>query len=353
MKENIIFTGGGTAGHVMPNVALFPYFDNYQLHYIGSNGMEKNIISSFSNVVFHEIPCVKLTRSLTVKNLLIPLKLLNAVKQAKQVLKEINPVFVFSKGGYVGLPVALACKQLSIPLFLHESDKTLGLANKIALNSAEILFTAFDSLKTAKSLYVGSPIRKEIYNGNAMRALHFLNAEKNNKPFLLIVCGSSGAQSINDFVFDNLNELTKNYNVIHITGKNEKRIYRKKDYYRVAYANKIEDLYALASYVVTRGGANALSELIALKKPCVCIPLSKATRGDQIENAKYYARKGAIISIDQDSLTIHSLLRSLNDLAQNKDSYLVAMKNLKTDGTTAIVENIQKRIEFLAKGHEF
>ncbi|MBE5733104.1 MAG: UDP-N-acetylglucosamine--N-acetylmuramyl-(pentapeptide) pyrophosphoryl-undecaprenol N-acetylglucosamine transferase [Clostridiales bacterium] len=353
MKENIIFTGGGTAGHVMPNIALFPYFDNYQLHYIGSNGMEKNILSPYTNVVFHEIECVKLSRSLSLKNLLIPLKLHASINQAKRILKEVSPLFVFSKGGYVGLPVAIACKQLSIPLFLHESDKTLGLANKVAKNNAEILFTSFDTLKTKNSLYVGSPIRKEIYRGNAMRALNFLNAQKNNKPFLLFVCGSSGAQSINSFVFEHLNTLTEKYNVIHVTGKNEKRIYRKQDYYQVAYSNNIEDLYALSSFVVTRGGANALSELIALKKLCVCIPLSKATRGDQIENAKYYESKGAIIKLDQSALTLSSLLSSLDLLNKNKDSYLSAMKNLSIDGTKAIVENIRKRTEFLAKGHEF
>ncbi len=351
MKENIVFTGGGTAGHVMPNVALFPYFNDYNIHYVGSCGMEKSIISTFSQVAFHEIPCVKLRRSISLENLLIPFKLASSIKQAERILKKLSPRFVFSKGGYVGLPVAIACKRLNIPLFLHESDKTLGLANKLAKNSAEVLFTAFDTLIDKKAVHVGSPIRKDIYKGNAVRALNFLGAEKNSKPFLLFVCGSSGAESINGFVFNNLDALTQKYNVIHVTGKKEKRIYSRKDYYRVPYANNIEDIYALASFVVTRGGANALSELIALKKPCVCIPLSKATRGDQIENARYYESKGALIVLNQEELSLTSLLSALDSLYFNKSKYVMAMSNLQVDGTTAIVENIRKRTVFLAKQH--
>ena len=353
MKENIVFTGGGTAGHVMPNVALFPYFSNYNLHYIGSNGMEKNILSAYTYVTFHEIPCVKLIRSLSIKNLLIPLKLASSIRFTTNLLKRLSPRFVFSKGGYVALPVAIACKKLKIPLFLHESDKTLGLANKLASPYAQILFTAFDTLKTKNSLHVGSPLRKEIYLGNAMRGINLLKAEKNGKPFLLFVCGSSGAQSVNTFVFKNLDALTKRYNVIHVTGKNEKRIYQKKDYYRTPYASNIEDLYALSSFVVSRGGANSLCEIIALKKPCVCIPLAKATRGDQIENAKYYESKGALIHLPENELTITTLFEKLDALENNKAQYVSAMKKLDVDGTARIVDYVRKRTEFLAKEHEF
>ena len=353
MKENIVFTGGGTAGHVMPNVALFEHFADYKLHYVGSNGMEKNIISAYPNVTFHEIPSVKLIRSLSLKNLLIPLKLITCVNRAKSVLREISPRFVFSKGGFVGLPVAIACNQLKIPLFLHESDKTLGLANKLAKNNAQMLFTAFDTLKDKKAVYVGSPIRKEIYKGNAVRALNSLCAQKNSKPFLLFVCGSSGAKSINEFVFKNLSLLTEKYNVIHVVGKNENRIFTKKDYYPLPYANNLQDLYALSSFVVTRGGANALSELIALKKPCVCIPLSKATRGDQIENARYYEKKGALVVLDQSNLTTDNLFCALDEINANREKYVSSMRKLKVDGTLAIVETIRKKTEILAKGHEF
>lgn len=353
MKEKVVFTGGGTAGHVMPNVALFPYFEDYDVHYIGSLGMEKNIISAYDFVTFHEIPCVKLIRSTSLKNLLIPIKLGLAVKRAQYVLKMLAPRFVFSKGGYVGLPVAIACNRLGIPLFLHESDKTVGLANKLAKNHAQVLFTAFDTIKYKNAQYVGSPIRKDIYSGSAIRAIHMLNAQKNSKPFLLFVCGSSGAMSINDFVFSNLDTLTKRYNVIHVTGNGEKRIYTKKDYYQIPYAHNLQDLYALASFVVTRGGANSLSELIALKKPCVCIPLEKATRGDQIENAKYYESKGALIHLPQSSLSIDSLFSSLDLLSKNRADYIRAMSGLNVDGTKAIVETIRKRMEILAKDHEF
>ncbi len=349
MKENIVFTGGGTAGHVMPNVALFPYFEDFSIHYIGSGGIEKNIVSAFDGLTFHEIPCTKLARSLTPENLLIPLKLSQSVKIAKQVLKTISPRFVFSKGGYVGLPVSIACKSLSIPLFLHESDKTLGLANRLALKNAEVLFTSFDTLRCKKALYTGSPIRKRIYLGNAVRALNLLGAERNGKPFLLIVCGSGGAKSINDFVFSSLDALTQKYNVIHLVGKNEKRIIHRKDYYPIAFCDRIEDLYALATTVITRGGANTLCELIALKKPCVCIPLAFSSRGDQIENAEYYESKGALIKLDQKDLSIPLLCSTLNKLEQERDGYVRSMDALSVDGTEKIVENIRKKMGILAK----
>lgn len=349
MKEKIVFTGGGTAGHVMPNVALFPYFDDCELHYIGSNGMEKKIISAFDKVTFHEIPCVKLIRSLSIKNVLIPFRLSKSIKKATDVLRQIKPKFVFSKGGFVGLPVAKACKKLGIPLFLHESDKTMGLSNKLAKSSALTVFTCFDTIVDEKARCVGAPIRKQIYQGNALRGLNLLNATRNDKPFLLFVCGSSGAKSINDFVFSSLSALTEKYNVIHVTGKNEKRIYKKKDYYPLPFCDRIEDLYALSSLVVTRGGANALSELIALKKPCVCIPLAQNTRGDQIQNAEYYESKGALIKLDQDRLTVETLLSALDNLEKNRAQFLRNMQNLRVDGTQAIVENLRKRIEVLAK----
>ncbi len=348
MKKRIVFTGGGTAGHIMPNIALFEHFSCFEIHYIGTSGMEKEILKNYPFVTFHEIECTKLIRSLSLKNLLIPYRLTLSVGQASKILKEINPYFIFSKGGFVSLPVCIASKKLGIPLFLHESDKSIGLANRIAKNYATSLFTSFDSIKDKKAILTGSPMRKEIYLGDREKAKKLLGANENGKPFLLFVCGSCGAKSINDFVFSSLSTLLKKYNVIHLTGKNEKRKITQKDYYSLPFCSDIQHLYALSDFVISRGGANALSEIIALKKLCVCIPLSTQSRGDQIENANYYKNKGCLITLMQDDLSVYSLLYLLNQLDKNRENFVRCMNNQKVDGTKEIVENIRKTMQRIA-----
>ncbi len=335
----------------MPNLALIPYFtDSYEVHYIGSvGGVEKELVASLPSVIYHEIPCVKLRRSLTLKNLRVPFALLKSVKEAKALLRQIAPTLIFSKGGFVGLPVALASGD--IPLILHESDSSLGLANKLALRKARTLLTAFDTIKHPKAVCVGAPLRAELFRSNPDLARKRLGIEGITRPVLLFVGGSMGAKSLNDFVFSALPILTQSYCVLHLTGKNETRKVSSENYISMPFCAQIADLYAISDYVVTRGGANALFELAALSKPCVCVPLSKATRGDQIVNADYFAQKGALIAMDERGLTPRALLAALDKLKADRADYVSAMRAVKADGTQAVVSILGEIMRDSANTH--
>lgn len=344
--KTIVFTGGGTAGHIMPNVALFPeakkHFD--KIAYIGSSGMEKQIIGSEKDVDFYEIDAVKLVRSLTLKNLAIPFKLHKSISQAKKILKKLQPNVVFSKGGYVSLPTVIAAKKLKIPVISHESDMTMGLANKIIYRYSDKMLTTFECTAKGKSkcVFVGSPIREKVLKGNKNN----LNLNFGNKPNILFFGGSLGAKKINDAVENALPELTKKYNIIHLTGKskkiNLKTIYP--NYYQQEYANNIEDFFNLADLVVTRGGANALFELLAIQKPMLIIPLPKAeSRGDQLDNAKYFSEKGYAKVLYQENLTTKTLLNALDELEKDKEKIKKAMEKAPQKNSN------QKIMEIIAK----
>lgn len=337
--KKLIFTGGGTAGHVMPNIALIKRLEcEYEIHYVGSSGMEKNLLANL-NIFYHEIECIKLVRSFSLKNLSIPFVLSSSVFKCKTLLEKIKPSLVFSKGGYVGLPLALACKKY--PLILHESDYSLGLANKLALKNAKILCTSFDCIKHKKAIYTGSAIREEIYNGNRNKALVDLGLKDNGKPFLLVIGGSLGAKVLNDFVFANFDSLVKNFNVVHVVGKNETRARFGENYRALPFAHNVCDLFALSDYILSRGGANTLSEIVALKKACVCVPLEKGSRGDQILNANYYESKNAICVLKENNLSLSAFYRKINYLHENASTMRKNMNDLRVDGTEKLVEIIR------------
>lgn len=339
--RTIVFTGGGTAGHIMPNIALFDetkkYFD--KIVYIGSNGMEKEILKNYPSVLFYEIPCVKFIRKLTLKNLLIPFKLKKSIKQAKKILKEIKPDVIFSKGGYVSLPTVIAGKKLNIPIISHESDMTMGLANKIIYHYSNKMLTTFSNTAENKNkcIFVGSPIREKVFTGNKNNLK--LNFDK-NKTTILFFGGSLGAKAINNVIEANLTDLVKDYNIIHLTGKGKKINLKNKinGYFQQEYANNIEDFFDAADIVVTRGGANAIFELLAIKKPMLIIPLPKSeSRGDQIDNAKYFEKQGYAKILFQENLTILNLLNDLEYIKNNKQKFIDAMNN-------APEKNVNKKI---------
>lgn len=339
--KRIVLTGGGTAGHVMPNIALLPYLSDYEVHYIGSAGMEKELLKK-EKIIYHEIPAVKLIRSLTPKNLLIPFKLCDSVDKAKKTLKDINPAVIFSKGGFVGLPAALG-KSKTTPLILHESDMTLGLANKIVKNKCDKLLTSFDCIKGEKVLHTGSAIRQNIYRGNRLKAESECGFSRNNKPYLLIFGGSLGAKRISEQVFAEIDALCLKYNVIHVVGKGNKTDLKRQGYLQVEFLPNIEDYFALADFVVSRGGANSLFELIALQKPTLCIPLSKnSSRGDQLDNAEYFRKRGCIEVLQEQEMSQVSLTAALNKLERNQKSLRENMRKLSPviDGTEKIAEII-------------
>jgi len=310
----VVLTGGGTAGHIMPNIALYEYFRRYfgEVIYIGSeSGMEKNIAQKY-NIRFHSIPVVKLMRGKVLANLKIPFVLTKAVRQAKKLLSDIMPSVIYSRGGYVALPVVSAAKKLDIPVVCHEADINMGLANKLTARYAEAVFTSFENEKPArkKYLYMGTPIREEIFRGDAEKSKNRLGIKK-NLPCVLIMGGSMGAKAINECVYKALPSLCKSYNIIHLCGKSGDMTITHPNYFQMNFSDDIADLYALCDVVVSRAGANAAAELDALNKKSVLIPLPKgASRGDQILNARYYEKRGARMLL-QESLTPETLLAAI------------------------------------------
>lgn len=341
--KKIVFTGGGTAGHVYPIIALLPYFKDYEIHYIGTCGIEKDIVSKFSNIIFHEIPAVKLVRKLTLKNLLIPFKLWSSIRKAKKILKEISPNVIFSKGGFVAVPVVIAGQKLGVPIVSHESDLSMGLANKIILKRCNAMCTTF--LETTKGrkkcVYTGQPIRQELLDGIAC---NIKNKFSNNNPVILVIGGSLGSKFINDKIEDALEDLLPSYNVIHITGKGNANDIKRENYIQLEYSNNLQDYYACADVVIARAGSGVINELLCLRKPMLLIPLSKkCSRGDQIENAKLFEKlKYAEIILEED-YSKELLLKKLNLLIKNKEIYKQNMKKSGINNSNAkIVEIIEK-----------
>lgn len=337
MKKKIVLCGGGTAGHVYPALAVAEKLTNFEIHYFGSNGMEKEILKDFPNITYHEIPSVKLVRKLTFKNLLIPVKLFGAIRSAKCELEKVSPDVIFSKGGYVSLPVAIASKKLGIPLVSHESDLSFGLANKIILHYATVMCTSFEKTgkKNKKCVFTGQPIRQKIFEGKKQ---YFSFSA--NKPTVLVLGGSLGAKFLNDIVFDNLKNLTEHYNILHICGKKNFQKIVHKNYQNFAYAENIEDLYASADIVVSRAGSGVINELLALQKPMLLVPLSKkASRGDQIENAKYFFKKGYCEMLEEESYSYPKFLALLENLSKNSEKFKKNMqKSAKNNASEQIFE---------------
>ncbi len=315
----IATTGGGTAGHVLPCVALFPNLkENFdRIIHIGGNGMEKTLIPSLG-IDFFETEVIKFDRKYLLNNLKIPFVLSAASQKAKEILMREKVNVVFSKGGYASLPTVLGAKKLGIPIVVHESDYNMGLANKLASKYAQLTLTSFP--ETKGGIFVGNPIRKEIFDGDKRKALRKYNLDANKKS-ILIFGGSSGARAINDVVFKISKELTACYNVIHLVGSKEKRRLFTQNYVAIPYAEDIQDLYACADIIVMRGGANSLQETTMLGKRVICIPLpkSKHSRGDQVDNALSYYNRGLINLIYQENLTPQILLKQINTVINQKE----------------------------------
>lgn len=347
--KKIVLTGGGTAGHIYPALALAPYLEkDYEIHYIGGNGMEKEIIGKEKKIIFHEISAVKLERKLTLKNLLIPFKLFSSIKQARKLLKEINPDIVFSKGGFVALPVVIGAKKNKTPVLSHESDLTMGLANKIILHYCDKMATAFEktSEENNKCVYTGQPIRQALLSGKKENLSFYSKLDK-TLPNLLIVGGSSGAGFLNKLVKENIDYLTKKFNVIHITGKGKAEKITRKNYYQIEYAYAMGDFLDLADFVVSRAGSGAINEFLALKKPMLLIPLSKAcSRGDQIENAKLFSDLGYAIMLEEENYTKQKLVENLEKLVENDKIFI---KNMQKSAKNNANEEIIKLIRQLEK----
>ena len=353
--KRIVLTGGGTAGHVTPNIALIPRLKElgYEIHYIGSyDGIEKKLIEELQ-IPYYGISSGKLRRYFDVKNFTDPFKVLKGFREARHTLAEIRPNVLFSKGGFVSVPVVLAAKRLHIPVIIHESDLTPGLANKICIPSAAQVCCNFPEtlahLPADKAVLTGSPIRQELLEGNPIAALEFCHFTA-NKPVILVMGGSLGSAAINDTIRGVLPELLKTYQVIHLCGKGklDEGLNHTPGYVQFEYIKKeLRDLFALADIVISRAGANAICELLALHKPNILIPLSaKASRGDQILNARSFEAQGFSIVLEEEEVTNLTLLNAIHTLMEEKDRYIQAMTASEQKDSIATITGL---IEELAR----
>lgn len=309
----VILTGGGTAGHVIPALALLPelrkHFEN--IHFIGGDGIERELADA-ENIPFHSVPAVKFDRSHLLKNAKIPFVLGKGVAEAKRLLRLLKPDAVFSKGGFASLPACFAARSLNIPVVVHESDYSMGLANKITSRFAAKTITSF--AETEGGEFIGNPVRKDITRGSKARALksYPVNPAKRT---VLIFGGSMGAEAINEVVYKGLAKLTDKYNVLHISGKCGDFGIKSKDYFQMKFCTDMADVYALSDAVVCRAGANTLAELACLGKKCVTVPLPRgASRGDQQDNALSYKKRGFVEILPQEELYVETLLAKIEEL---------------------------------------
>jgi UDP-N-acetylglucosamine--N-acetylmuramyl-(pentapeptide) pyrophosphoryl-undecaprenol N-acetylglucosamine transferase len=343
--KTIVLCGGGTAGHVLPALALVPLLKKHfdRLVFMGGKyGIEKEIISR-QNIEFIGVENAKLKRQLSIKNALIPFKLLMGISQAKKHLKSVKPSAVFSKGGYAALPICIAAAMLKIPVICHESDLSMGLANKLSLPFCRAVCTSFEpcAKKIKKGIYTGPPVREQLFFGDSRRILKNF---KQPKPVVLITGGSSGATHINSLVRDCLDDLLKKYNIIHICGKGNLSDIQHEGYLQLEFSHNMQDIFASSDYVVSRGGSNALFELMLLKKPSFIIPLPKdASRGDQLLNAEYFENKGCIIKVLQQGLDAKKFIGSIERLADKKNALINNINNSDiSSGNEKIVDVILK-----------
>ena len=353
--KKIVLTGGGTAGHVTPNIALIPELQKqgYEVHYIGSyDGIEKKLIEKL-NIPYYGISSGKLRRYIDLKNLSDPFKVIKGLAQARRLLGKIKPDVVFSKGGFVSVPVVLAAKSRKIPCIIHESDMTPGLANKICIPCAQRVCTNFPEtlkhLPAEKAVLTGSPIRAELFNGNKEKGLKFCGFD-DSKPVILIIGGSLGAVAVNNAVRAILPQLLEKFQIIHLCGKGklDESLKDVKGYVQFEYIHdELSDLMAASDIFISRAGANAICEILALRKPNILIPLSaQASRGDQILNAASFEKQGYSIVIQEEDITNEKLLTAVNDAYTNKDKYISAMKRSQLNNS---IEKITGLISTAAK----
>lgn len=350
--KKIVLTGGGTAGHVTPNIALLPKLKelDYDIHYIGSyDGIEKKLIEEMG-IPYYGISSGKLRRYFDIKNFTDPFKVIKGYSEAAKLMKQIKPDVVFSKGGFVTVPVVIAAHRKKIPTVIHESDMTPGLANKLCISSATQICCNFPEtvsyLPEGKANLTGSPIRKELLEGSKIRAEKFCGFTL-HKPTVLIIGGSLGAAAVNDAVRKILPKLLTKYNVIHLCGKDklDESLKGTQGYAQFEYIKKeLADLFALADIVISRAGANAICELLALKKPSILIPLpASASRGDQILNANSFKKQGFSEVLEEEKITDELLYNTVETVYENRGKYIQAMENTKQqNGVKAVIEVIQK-----------
>lgn len=332
--KKIILTGGGTAGHVTPNLALLPALqkEGFEIRYIGSyNGIERRLIEA-AGIPYDGISSGKLRRYFDVKNFSDPLRVLKGYAESLKLIRKYKPDVLFSKGGFVAVPVVLAAKHYKVPVIIHESDMTPGLANKICIPSAKKVCCNFPEtlkyLPEDKAVLTGSPIREELLSGDRLSGLQYAHLSA-DLPVILVIGGSLGSVTVNQAVRSILPELLEKFQVIHICGKGnlDESLIGTKGYVQYEYVDKpLRHLFAAADLVISRAGANSICEILALRKPNILIPLSAAaSRGDQILNAKSFAAQGFSTLLQEEELTAETLRRAIDDTYQNRQTFMDKM----------------------------
>lgn len=291
--KRILFCGGGSAGHVTPNLAVMNELKyGFELCYMGTGGIERELVTQ-AGYPFFEVDCPKLIRSFTPKNFTIPFALRRALKEARTVLERECPDVVFSKGGYASYPAVWAAHKLNIPVYTHESDLSPGLCTKLIAKKCDAVFTSFPETASLfpNGKYVGSPMKRELFRGDRQRARHKYLLEE-GKPVLLVLGGGSGSRALNDAIRGNLKKLLKHWQILHLCGKGNAIESPPKGYIQREFEGDMASAYAACDCVLCRAGSNTVFETLALKKPALFVPLEKSSRGDQLQNALYFEKRG-------------------------------------------------------------
>lgn len=334
MSKKIVLTGGGTAGHVTPNLALLPELKKagYEITYIGSkDGIEKRLVEDY-DISYYGVDTGKLRRYFDIKNFTDPFKIVAGFAEAKSILKKLKPDIVFSKGGFVSVPIVRAAASLKIPCIIHESDITPGLANKLCIPVAKKICCNFPEtlqyVPEEKAVLTGTPIREELKEGSRKKGLE-LCGFNDFKPVLLIIGGSQGARAVNAAIRENLDDLLKDFQVVHLCGKGnvDESLAEAVGYKQFEYLKEdLKDAFAAADIVISRAGANAICELLALRKPNLLIPLpTSGSRGDQLLNASSFEAQGFSMVLKEEDVTKETLLSSIQELYCNRQLYMEAM----------------------------
>ena len=351
--KKIVMTGGGTGGHVTPNLALIPRLqaDGWEIHYIGGdqNSAEYGLVHDVPGVKYYSVSVGKLRRYFDLKNFSDPFRVIKGICQSAAIIRKIKPSVVFSKGGFVSVPVVYGAKMNGVPVVTHESDMTPGLANKLCLPFASAQCCTFpEAVKYAKGkgVHTGTPIRPQVLQGDRENGLKRFGFS-HTKPVLMVVGGSSGAQAINECVRAALPKLTESFQILHLCGKDNFSVEHEgtAGYKQFEYLNEeMADAYACANILVSRAGSNALCEILALRKPALLIPYpAAASRGDQILNAESFQARGLSRVLDQKDMTVDSLVKAVIDLYRDRGSVYDAMaKETTANGVDNVLNIIYK-----------
>lgn len=350
--KKIVLTGGGTLGHVTPHLALIPHLQEsgYEIHYIGTEkGMERDKMASVPGVTYHAVKSGKLRRYFSWQNFTDPFRVIAGAFQASHVIGKIKPDVVFSKGGFVAVPVVFGAWVHHVPVLCHESDLTPGLANKLCKPFAKKIATTFPECAAAlgaKAEMTGTPLRPELFRGNRAKGLALLHFD-GSKPVLLMMGGSSGAQAVNKALREALPQLTGQFDVAHICGKGnlDASLEGTAGYTQVEFLDAdLPDVLAAADLVLSRAGSNALCEFQALDKPLLLVPYPKgASRGDQILNAQSYEKRGLCRVLLQENMTADTLAKALKETWADRATLAANVKAAPpADGTKRVLELIEE-----------